>query len=113
MTDYINQIEVSPIIFKHPFKCMISEPSKSGKTTLLKKILNDHIHLIKPVIEKIVYCYSRWQENFEILKFLSPKIEFHQGLPDIEEFNNKTNNLLILDDLMKESSKEKMYKISI
>ena len=33
-------------------------------------------------------------------------IEFKEGLPDIEDFDSKKNNLLILDDLMRESCKD-------
>ena len=35
-----------------------------------------------------------------------PRIEFKQGLPDIEDFDQNKNNLLILDDLIKEGGKD-------
>ena len=54
--------------------------------------------------------FSRWQDGFEELKSVQPFIEFKQGLPDIEKFNPRINNLLILDDLMTECGKEKSIK---
>ena len=91
--------------FKHPFTCLIAGPTKSGKTTLLKKILTNHKQMISHPIDRIVYCYSRWQDAFDDLQN-SLSIEFKEGLPDIEDFDSKKNNLLILDDLMCESCKD-------
>ena len=85
---------------------MLAGPSKSGKTHLLKKILTEHINLIRPVIDRIVYCFSRWQPGFEELRQISPPVEFNQGLPDIDNFSSTSNNLLILDDLMREGGKD-------
>lgn len=98
--------EINEFVFNHPFTCMISGPSGSGKTTLLKKILMNLDNLIGTKIDRIVYCYSRWQATFDELKSIFPNIEFNNGLPDIEEFNKYQNNLLILDDLMKECGKD-------
>ena len=91
--------------FKHPFTCLIAGPTKSGKTTLLKKILTNYEQMISHPIDRIVYCYSRWQDAFDDLQ-KSISIEFKEGLPDIEDFDSKKNNLLILDDLMRESCKD-------
>ena len=98
--------EITEFVFNHPFTCMISGPSGSGKTTLLKKILINLNELINVNIDRIVYCYSRWQSTFDELKRIIPNIEFNNGLPDIEDFNKEKNNLFILDDLMKECGKD-------
>ena len=98
--------EITEFVFNHPFTCMIAGPSGSGKTTLLKKILINLNELINVNIDRIVYCYSRWQSTFDELKRIIPNIEFNNGLPDIEDFNKEKNNLLILDDLMKECGKD-------
>ena len=87
--------EISEFVFNHPFTCMIAGPSGSGKTTLLKKILINLDELINVNIEKIVYCYSRWQSTFDELKRIVPNIEFNNGLPDIDDFDKGKNNLLI------------------
>ena len=102
--------DIPSYVFKHPFTCMIAGPSKSGKTTLLKKILHSNKIIIDKPPEKIVYCYSRWQDGFNELKSVVPTIKFKQGLTDIQQFNSRINNLLILDDLMSECGKEQSIK---
>ena len=83
--------------FKHPFACMLAGPSQSGKSTLLAKILENTQNMITPPPNKIVYCYSRWSDGFNKLKLLTPRIDFQEGLPDIDcnkctNNNNKDNN---------------------
>ena len=83
------ECDIPAYVFKHPFTCMIAGPSKSGKTTLLKKILHANKSIIDHPPERIVYCFTRWQDGFEELKSVQPFIEFNQGLPDIANFNPK------------------------
>jgi hypothetical protein len=63
--------------------------------------------LINKSIDSKVFCYSVWQEKYELLKYLTIPIEFNQGLIKPEEFDPSINNLLILDDLM-QSCKDSM-----
>jgi len=102
----MDQSGVDFFLFKHPFTCMIAGPSKSGKTTLLKEILTNKDILINKTIQRIVYCYTRWQESFDELKKAIPTVEFLQGLPDIDTIDSYVNNFLIMDDLMKECGKD-------
>ena len=97
---------VNDKIFLHPFTCLIAGPTQSGKTTLLKKILEYNQILIDPPPARVIYCYSRWQENFELLKISVSNIEFKSGLIDIDEISKQQNNLIILDDLMTDCEKD-------
>ena len=88
----------------------ISGPTSCGKTYIVQKILQDR--LIKPFPERIIYLYRRWQPLYDkICVTVHPTPEFIQGIPadlDKDEFlDPKVNNLLISDDLMSTSSKDK------
>lgn len=97
----INEIEINKQVFNHPFACMMAGPSMSGKTTLLTSILEQANVLIQPPPNKIIYCYSMQQPCINV-----PNIIYHKGIPDIDTISEKDNNLLILDDLMKEAEKD-------
>ena len=98
----------SQVILKHPFACLVSGPTKSGKSYLVRKILQQNRILIDKPIDKIIYCYSSWQTSFEDndFKTIFPIIELYQGIPSVETFDVNKNNIIILDDLMKESGSE-------
>lgn len=74
--DYIDDVS-----FKHPFTCMLAGPTMSGKTTILSKILTNHKIMIDPPIDKIIYCYARWQTSYDKMKIMNSNIEFREGLP--------------------------------
>jgi len=52
--------------------------------------------MISPPPDRIVYCYGENQQLF----CQHPHVEFHQGLPDINDFGGTKVVLLIIDDLM-------------
>ncbi len=93
---------------KHPFTCIASGPTGSGKTTLVKAIIQDKI--IEPAPRNILWLYAADQPLYKGMT----GVNFHRGIPeDIEHrFNPKTNNLLIIDDLMTEChSDERMTRL--
>jgi hypothetical protein len=85
--------------FKHPFTCIIAGPTKAGKTVYTFKLISEAHEQITPPPQKIVYCYGEYQPVFND----HPHITFHEGLPDVEDFDGKQRTLLIIDDLMKEA----------
>ena len=84
---------------------MVCGPTSSGKSTLIRTILERQSTLITPKINRIVYCYATWSDSFQELKLLN--IEFKEGLPDLDNFSPSQNNLIILDDLMSQAEKNK------
>ena len=79
-------------VFNHPFTCIIAGPSVSGKTKLLLNIIKRSKEMINPSPDRNIYCYSCWQKAFENIV----NIEFHEGCFDIDDIDEKKNNLIIL-----------------
>lgn len=91
-----------------PFTMCISGATQSGKSTLTAKLLERKDEIIRPNINKVLYCYQEYQPKlFNEIKSYVPNIEFKQGLPT--DFTGPL--LIVLDDLMTEVAKsEEMVK---
>jgi len=91
-----------PIEFQHPFTMTISGPTGSGKTFLLKHILQHG--KVTPSPQRIVYLYKRWQPLYSDMLDTIKNIEFVQGIPtnldSADFFDVRVNNMVICDDLM-------------
>ena len=92
-------IDCEDLKFEHPSNWLIGAPSQSGKSYLVYQILKNSETLIKPVVDKFVYCYSEWQPLYEKMVVDIKNITFIKGLPDMD---NLENAVVILDDLMHE-----------
>jgi len=55
--------------------------------------------MIDPPPTRRVYCYGEYQQLF----CQYPRVMFHQGLPDLSDFDGKEPVLLVIDDLMQET----------
>jgi hypothetical protein len=100
-------INETDFYFKHPFCMTVAGPSQCGKTRFIMELLEKRSTFIYPNPSRIIYCYSVWQENFALMKENLESVEFHEGLPSIENMNAEENNLIILDDLMSECLDDK------
>ena len=103
----VRDVEGFDFRLQHPFSCVISGPSNSGKTFFVKQLIERADELVSKKIENIVYIYDCWQPLYdEMLKITN--INFVQGIPTT--LNDDTllplnrNNLLIIDDVMKDAS---------
>lgn len=90
----------------HPFAGILSGPSGCGKTQFTLRFIDHLEQLVKPSIEKVIWCFGIYQKIFD--KY--PGIQFHEGLPDLNVFDGKERTLLVLDDLMSETD-ERVTKI--
>lgn len=123
-TSILVKIEIQTIdsfFFRHPFTLMIAGPTSSGKSTILQKIIDFQEGGIRPCPEQILYCYSIWQPLyddirkkwgaraplFSNLSSYSKQLIFHEGIPQLDDFDSNKRMLLILDDLMDQCGKEK------
>ena len=70
--------------FKHPFTCICSGPTGSGKTTFLQNVLK--YNMIQPPPQNIVWLGT---------PITMEGVEFHSDIPeDIEDrFNSEENKL--------------------
>jgi hypothetical protein len=83
---------------KHPFTCTVAGPTSSGKSKFVLRLIRHVIELIHPPPERILFCYGEFQSSFlELLQ-----VEFHEGLPNVNRFDGRHRNLLMIDDLMNE-----------
>lgn len=80
-------------------------PSRSGKSFFIHKLIYEKDKMFERPANKVLYCYSVEQKEFEELKFrLGDDIIFHHGIPSrelVSEFatDNSEVNILVLDDL--------------
>ena len=60
MIENKNIVEVCPNL-QHPFTCLVSGMTQSGKSQWIEKLINSRPWKIEPPPEKIIYCYSEYQ----------------------------------------------------
>ncbi len=93
--------------FRTPANYYICGQSQSGKSHLVRSMLDNLEELFYPV-PKILYCYGEHQKEFDDLSRRLPNIEFVDGFPNdlyaLVEGHNKS--LVILDDLMSQCSND-------
>jgi len=85
--------------FIHPFTAIVDGPTCCGKTHFVFRLIDNVSMMISPA-PAIVYCYGEYQQLFNQY----PHIEFHEGLPNIEDFDGREPTLVIIDDLMQETN---------
>ena len=72
----------------------------------VKTLLENAQKTINPPPQRIIWCYSQWQQSYLDMMKTMAGIEFNQGIPeDIDEPIQR--NLIVLDDLMAQSGKDK------
>ena len=93
-----------PIPFHHPAAIVIAGPSRSGKTTFLRNVLEQR--MIHPFPVRIVLVFGEWQREYDLMRSKIAEIEFVKGpMSDdlYESFDADKANMLILDDQMTEA----------
>ena len=104
MSWYENQ---SLLPFESPCTITLISASSGGKTSFVKRLLQNSKGMFMEDFSSIVYCYgSSWQSIFDDMLKCKPNIIFKEGLPTNEELdllsNDREHSCLILDDLMSE-----------
>jgi hypothetical protein len=105
------EILAGSAVFQHPFTCIVAGCTQSGKTVWVKSLLEKAQKTISPPPQRIIWCYGQWQPSYFDMMRTIPGIEFNQGIP--EDIDNadyldvSQRNLIVLDDLMAQSGKDK------
>lgn len=87
---------------RHPFTSVIAGPTQSGKTEFTLTLIANVDEVIEPSPNRIIWCYGEDQEKLNRL----PKwVEKSDTLDILDTLDSNERNLVILDDLMDESSK--------
>ncbi len=92
------------MIFKfiHPFTCLISGPTQSGKTHFTLELLENINELIEPAPTKIVWCFGAYQDKVNL--GVSKNVVLVEGVTaGLDEVDGSVPTLLVLDDLMDEA----------
>jgi hypothetical protein len=95
------EINESHLKFKHPFTLTVAGPTGSGKTVLVRNLLESVDQLIN--VEKtfrVLWSYGTYQSGYNV-PYLNPnvRVEHIEGLPTGEEGDY---DILVVDDLMSE-----------
>lgn len=79
------------------------------KIIFCQKILKHLGKMIDTDFNRIIFYYSEWQNTY---LEMGKDVDFHEGLPQASDFSeNNKSKLIIIDDLMRESSNKTVVDI--
>ena len=87
--------------WQHPFTCVISGPTGSGKTYFVEHFIASIDKMMTPAPEEIIWCYSEYQPAY--IRLAERGVVFIEGLPQVQDWDITKQRLLIIDDLMHET----------
>jgi hypothetical protein len=94
-----------------PANYYICGQSQSGKSHLVRSMLDHLEELFYPVPTRILYCCGEHQKEFDDLSQRLSNIEFVDGFPNdlYALVEGHDNSLVILDDLMSQCSNDTTF----
>ena len=100
-------MESKHLRFKHPFTCMVCGPTSSGKTYLVRKLLQYHEDVCHQLpSNRILWCYGQWQCLYKE-SLSNVAVKYMEGLPDADKLAELKPALVVIDDLMTELADDK------
>lgn len=94
--------------FQHPFTCMITGPTGSGKTVFIRRLLRHFRELttIEAETLKVLYAYGQFQTGVSN-DIPNVHIKAMEGLPNEKVVSDFEPHLIVVDDLMHEVADDK------
>lgn len=89
--------------FTHPMTCTLAGASGSGKTELVKAILQNKNEMFSPIPDKVYWYFAVWQQK---LVDDLPDVNFREGMPNMNEFDGGDPSIIVIDDMMSEANSE-------
>ena len=93
--------------WRHLFTCCVCGPTGCGKTLFVKSFLDCLPEVCDARFDRVLFYYAECQDVYRRdFKPNGAPIEFRVGLPQMSDYSsdNEKRKLLILDDLIRESS---------
>lgn len=84
--------------FIHPFTAIVAGPSGCGKSNFVTNFIKYVKDICNREFTQITWCYDEMQPLYNL-----PNVNYHEGIPDLSMFDGKDAQLVIIDDLMRES----------
>jgi hypothetical protein len=88
--------------WKHPFTAIVAGPSGSGKSYFVKRFMNNLNEICDTEFENI-YWYHPAGFTLSDGNDSSTNIIYKEGLPDTTDFDGLMPNLVVVDDMMRET----------
>ena len=84
--------------FKHPTQIQVSKPTRCCTTRLVRRILDEQ--LIQLFVTRIIWVFSEWQPDYDIIRERYPGIEFDKRWRDeiFDLLSPEQRIILVLDD---------------
>lgn len=84
--------------FEHPFTAIVAGPSGCGKSNFVCNFLKNIKQVCSQEFQNVLWCYDEMQPLYNL-----SGVNYFQGIPDLTMFDGKFSQLIIIDDLMRES----------
>ena len=79
---------------------VVNGTSGAGKSTWVSKLISEKDWMFQIPPTRVLYCYGIYQSLYKEMEQSLSFVEFHQGLPNVDEIDGlPENSLVVLDDL--------------